>query len=182
MRAFIIYLYLRLYFSFFFTFLYVNMKPFSPRKKRKIELANKKNHQILILFTFTKRVFFPHYLTILHTYGHLSFDFKVHIFGEGHKILRNLHLNFVLCCASQRYGEISQNFAAFSEYMNLNSTFVKYWWDKELRLQFIVLTSSFCIKTLVGSPIFKVEVNSFFKSWGEWSTYQNTNYTLRVIL
>ena len=26
---------------------------------------------------------------------------KVHIFWEGHKILRNLHLTFVLCSASQ---------------------------------------------------------------------------------
>ena len=28
--------------------------------------------------------------------------FKVHIFWEGHKILRNLHLTFVLCSASQK--------------------------------------------------------------------------------
>ena len=27
---------------------------------------------------------------------------KVHIFSEGHKILRNPHLNFVLCSASQK--------------------------------------------------------------------------------
>ena len=27
---------------------------------------------------------------------------KVHIFWEGHKILRNLHLTFVLCSASQK--------------------------------------------------------------------------------
>ena len=37
--------------------------------------------------------------------------FKVHIFWEGHKILRNLHLSFVLCSASQRWGE---DFAKFS--------------------------------------------------------------------
>ena len=36
--------------------------------------------------------------------------FKVHIFWEGHKILRNFHLTFVLCPASQKYGE---NFAKF---------------------------------------------------------------------
>ena len=29
-------------------------------------------------------------------------NFKVHIFWEGHKILRNLHLTFVLCSASQK--------------------------------------------------------------------------------
>ena len=40
---------------------------------------------------------------------------KVHIFWEGHKILRNLHQSFVLGTASQM---ISQNFVAFSEYMN----------------------------------------------------------------
>ena len=27
---------------------------------------------------------------------------KVHIFWEGHKMLRNLHLTFVLCSASQK--------------------------------------------------------------------------------
>ena len=44
--------------------------------------------------------------------------FKVRIFWEGHRILRNLHLNFVLCTASQILVEISQNFVAFSENMN----------------------------------------------------------------
>ena len=44
---------------------------------------------------------------------------KVHIFWEGHKIFRNLHLTFVLCSASQKSKvEISQNFVAFSEYIN----------------------------------------------------------------
>ena len=38
---------------------------------------------------------------------------KVHAFWEGLKILRNLHLTFVL-----RKVEISQNFVVFSEYMN----------------------------------------------------------------
>ena len=28
--------------------------------------------------------------------------FKVHIFWEGHQVLRNLHLTFVLCSASQK--------------------------------------------------------------------------------
>ena len=45
---------------------------------------------------------------------------KVHIFWEGHKILWNLHRRFVLCGASQITVEISQNFLAFSEYMNFN--------------------------------------------------------------
>ena len=31
-----------------------------------------------------------------------SFIHKAHIFWEGHKILRNLHLTFVLCSASQK--------------------------------------------------------------------------------
>ena len=30
---------------------------------------------------------------------------KVHIFWEGHKILQNLHLTFVLCSACRRFGE-----------------------------------------------------------------------------
>ena len=29
-------------------------------------------------------------------------DNKVHIFWEGHKILRNLHITFVLCSANQK--------------------------------------------------------------------------------
>ena len=51
-------------------------------------------------------------------YSHSVFFFqahKVHIFWEGHKILRYFHLTFVLCSASQK---ILQNFVAFSEYMN----------------------------------------------------------------
>ena len=32
----------------------------------------------------------------------ICFDIKVHIFWEGHKILRNLHLTFVLCSTSQK--------------------------------------------------------------------------------
>ena len=46
---------------------------------------------------------------------------KVHIFWEGHKILWNLHLTFVLCSASQKKVKISQNFVAFSEYMNFTT-------------------------------------------------------------
>ena len=33
-----------------------------------------------------------------------SYDFKVHIFWEGHTNLRNLHRRFVLCSANQIYG------------------------------------------------------------------------------
>ena len=45
--------------------------------------------------------------------------FKVGIFWEGHKILQNLHLTFVYSTykVSLRI-KISQNFVAFSEYMN----------------------------------------------------------------
>ena len=39
------------------------------------------------------------------------FGSKVHIFSEGHKILRNLHLTFILCSASQTEGE---DFAKFN--------------------------------------------------------------------
>ena len=41
--------------------------------------------------------FYDSYLTI-----GVDFTFKVHIFWEGHKILRNIHLTFVLCSASQK--------------------------------------------------------------------------------
>ena len=44
---------------------------------------------------------------------------KVHIFWEGHKILRNLPLTFNCSTYSQKSKvKISQNFVAFSEYMN----------------------------------------------------------------
>ena len=43
---------------------------------------------------------------------------KVHISREGHKILRNLQQLFGLCTGNQIIGGVSQNFAAFSEYMN----------------------------------------------------------------
>ena len=44
---------------------------------------------------------------------------KVHVFWEGHKILRNLHLTFVLLPVKSNV-KISQNFVDFSEYMNYN--------------------------------------------------------------
>ena len=47
----------------------------------------------------------------------VSLASKVHIFWEGHKILRNLHitnLSYVVPVKSKV--EISQNFVAFSEY------------------------------------------------------------------
>ena len=44
--------------------------------------------------------------------------FKVHIFWEGHIILRNLHLTFDWHFIGQNYGEDFESFVAFSEYMN----------------------------------------------------------------
>ena len=52
-----------------------------------------------------------------------NFGFKVHIFWEGHKILRNLHLRLDLCTVVKFKVEISQNFVAFSEYMNFTRLF-----------------------------------------------------------
>ena len=49
---------------------------------------------------------------------HLNDLIKVQIFSEGHKILRNLHLTFVLCSASQKQGGDFAKCIAFSEYMN----------------------------------------------------------------
>ena len=43
-----------------------------------------------------------------------NYNIKVHIFWEGHKILRNLHLTFVLCSVVKSKVKISQNFVAFS--------------------------------------------------------------------
>ena len=47
-------------------------------------------------------------------------EHKVYIFWEGHKIWRNLHLTF-LCTVDKSKVKISQNFVAFSEYMNFTS-------------------------------------------------------------
>ena len=43
---------------------------------------------------------------------------KVHIFWEGHTILPNLHLTFVLVVPVKSKVKILQNFVAFSEYMD----------------------------------------------------------------
>ena len=56
---------------------------------------------------------------------------KVQIFWEGRKILRNLPLTFdnstytVLHTVKSK-GKISQNFLAFSEYMNFNTYYILY--------------------------------------------------------
>ena len=52
--------------------------------------------------------------------------FKVHIIWEGHKILRNLPLTFD-CSTVKSKGKISQNFVAFSEYMNFKAMKYSYW-------------------------------------------------------
>ena len=57
-------------------------------------------------------------------YSVISTTFKVHIFWEGHKILRNLHLTFgckYVTNLDKSKVKISQSFMAFSEYMNFNS-------------------------------------------------------------
>ena len=45
---------------------------------------------------------------LLNLYLQVVFEGKVHKFWEGQKILRNLHLTFVLCSASQEEGEDDQ--------------------------------------------------------------------------
>ena len=45
-------------------------------------------------------------------------NIKVRTFWKSHKILRNLHLTFVLCSAVKSKMKISQNFVALSEYIN----------------------------------------------------------------
>ena len=51
----------------------------------------------------------------------MTMEGKVHIFWEGHKILRNFPLDFDRHYIGQK-GKISQNFVASSEYMNFNNT------------------------------------------------------------
>ena len=43
---------------------------------------------------------------------------KLRFCDKGIKFLRNYHLRFVLCSNCQIYGGVSQNFVAFSKYMN----------------------------------------------------------------
>ena len=47
--------------------------------------------------------------------------FKVHIFWEGHTILRSHPLTFANSTHSQSKGKISQNYVAFLEYMNFTT-------------------------------------------------------------
>jgi hypothetical protein len=54
------------------------------------------------------------------SFGH---EGKVHIFWEGYKILRNLHLTLSYVVPVKSKVEISQNFVAFSEYMNFSNKF-----------------------------------------------------------
>ena len=59
-------------------------------------------HQLkckMIVFIFKLK------LDLLDSYAvNIFLSYKVHIFWEGHKILRNLHRRLVLCSASQFYG------------------------------------------------------------------------------
>ena len=73
--------------------------------------------------------------------------YKVHIFREGHKILRNLQFTCALC-----KGKISQNFVAFSEYMNFNNDFTRCF-------QNILQTRASKI-TCISREIFKVQRTS----------------------
>ena len=49
---------------------------------------------------------------------------KVCIFWEGHKILRNLHLTFVLCNASQKWGG---DFAKFCGLLRIYELYIDHW-------------------------------------------------------
>ena len=51
---------------------------------------------------------------------------KVHIYWEGHKILRNLQQLFVLCTASQIIGG---NFAKFCGLLRIYEVYLQYLWD-----------------------------------------------------
>ena len=66
-----------------------------------------------------------HLLVTLGFYYLPTWGCKVHIFCEGHKILRNIPLTFDYTTVHtfKRKGYISQNFSAFSEYMNFIAAF-----------------------------------------------------------
>ena len=77
--------------------------------------------------------------------------FKVHIFWEGHKILRNLHRRFVLCSVSQIYGGDFAKFCGLLRIYELyeycktqlheNNTVHQNWFQPILSLQVLQLSS-----------------------------------------
>ena len=76
--------------------------------------------------------------------------FKVHMFWEGHKILRNLHLlSYVVPVKSEV--KISQNFVAFSEYMNFNSNVRNF--SKSQKVKKIKNIQESNLETLIQLPI-----------------------------
>ena len=63
-------------------------------------------------------------------------------------LLQNLHLTFVLCSASQM--KISQNFVAFSEYMNfILGLCVMKWGMKKGGILFVTLNHQFIVTNLL---------------------------------
>ena len=85
---------------------------------------------------------------------------KVHIFWEGHKILQNLHLTFVLSSAFKSKVEISQNFVAFSEYMNFTKSWLFFW--TSIWWIFVMCFSAYVFIVLYENWLHFIWVFSFF--------------------
>ena len=79
-------------------------------------------------------------------YSHLSF--KVHIFWEGQKISS---VDLAVTTLDKSTMEISQNFVAFSEYMNFN-------WDEKICKSFFKLQWGCSIKDETKNEIWKIEL------------------------
>ena len=81
---------------------------------------------VISWFLKTNKASFKYSNRIYLFYSSINFGGKVHIFWEGHKILRNLPLTFTYTVYSivKSKGKTSQIFVAFSEYMNLIYVYV----------------------------------------------------------
>ena len=86
-----------------------------PPPSTKVSLSGWKKIKSTVLIT--NQLFVRNLVKLQHV------KFKVHTFWEGHKTLRNLHLTFVLCGASQKYGG---DFAKFCGLLRIYELYIIY--------------------------------------------------------
>ena len=92
---------------------------------------------------------------------------KVHILWEGHIVLRNLHLTFVLCSASQKLGE---DFAKNCGLLRIYELYELFQKIKRLHISYtIVSKSQKCITQKIARhssliPIYQTENNIYVAS------------------
>ena len=102
---------------------------------------------------------------------------KVHIFWEGHKILRNLHLTYLLSTVhtAKSKVKISQSFVAFSEYMNFKKFMTQVWKRKRRKSKLLKKQQTKSYVVL----IFLLEKSSIIRG-NVWHGFINLRFTLHV--